>query len=69
MATVVPCDVRCLEAKAEAVDALAQLQLAARRRGCRIGLCNASRELHELIAFMGLTEALPPLDEDRTTSR
>jgi hypothetical protein len=69
MATVVLCDVRCLEAKAEAVDALARLQLAANRLGCRIGLCNASPELVELIAFMGLEGALPPLDEGRTTSR
>jgi hypothetical protein len=40
------------------VDALAKLQLAARRRGCRITLEHASPELCELVAFMGLTEVL-----------
>ena len=57
MATVVPCDVRSLRADAATVDALARLQLAALRSGCRIGLCNASPELLELIAFMGLSRA------------
>ena len=40
------------------VDALARLQLAARRRGCRVRLCNASPALLDLVAFMGLTEVL-----------
>ena len=55
MATVLPCDVRRLHASAVSVDALARLQLVAMRHGSRIRLCNASPELLELIAFMGLT--------------
>ena len=62
MATVVPCDVRDLRADAATVDALARLQLAALRSGCRIGLCNASPELLELIAFIGLTRVLLGLE-------
>jgi len=68
MATVVPYDVRCLGAEAAVVDALARLQVAAMRCGCRISLRNASPELVELIAFIGLEQALPQ-DEDRSTSR
>ena len=59
MATEVLCDVRCLGAQAAVVDALARLQLAARRHGCRIRLCNASPELLELVEFMALTDVLP----------
>jgi STAS domain len=69
MATVVRCDVRWLQADAATVHALARLQLAAMRHGCRIGLRNASPELLELIAFMGLARALPRQDQDRTASR
>jgi ABC-type transporter Mla MlaB component len=54
--SVVLCDVCRVEADAVRIDALARLQLAARRRGCRVCLCNASEELRELVAFMGLTE-------------
>ena len=68
MATDVPCDVRCLAARAEVVDALARLQLTALRAGARICLREASSELLELIAFIGLEQVLPQ-DEDRTTSR
>jgi hypothetical protein len=68
MATVVPCDVRCLGAEAVVVDALARLQLAAMRCGCRISLRHASPELVELIAFIGLEEVLLR-DEDRSASR
>ena len=53
------CDVHGVEADAVAVDALARLQLAARRRGCRIRLRNASAELRALVAFLGLTDVLP----------
>ena len=52
------CDVEGIVPDAVTVDALAKLQLAARRRGCRITLENASPELRELVAFMGLTEVL-----------
>ena len=40
------------------VDALARLQLAARRLGFELRLCNGSRELVELIDFAGLSEVL-----------
>ena len=51
-------DVRGVEADAVTVDALARLQLAARRQGCRIHLSNASHDLVELVAFMGLRDVL-----------
>jgi hypothetical protein len=54
-----PCDVRDVEADAVTVHALAGLQLAARRHGCRIHLRNASTPLVELIEFMGLSDVLP----------
>ena len=53
------CDVRGVEPDAVTVDALARLQLAARRCGCQVRLRQASRELRELVAFMGLTDVLP----------
>ncbi len=52
------CDVSGVEPDAVTVDALARLQLAARRRRCRVKLRNASSELRELVAFMGLTDVL-----------
>lgn len=57
-ATVALCDVRGVEPDAVTVDALARLQLAARRRGCRVRLRHASPELVELVAFMGLEDVL-----------
>ena len=45
-----------------AVDALARLQLEARRRGGRIALTNASPELAELIDLAGLRSVLPCLE-------
>jgi ABC-type transporter Mla MlaB component len=56
--TVVFYDVRGLKADARSVDALARLQLAARRRQCQVRLRGASKELCELVAFMGLSEVL-----------
>jgi ABC-type transporter Mla MlaB component len=56
--TAATCDVDGVVPDVVTVDALAKLQLAARRRGCRITLENASPELRELVAFMGLTEVL-----------
>ena len=53
------CDVRGVEPDAVTVDALARLQLAARRRGCRVYVRGASRELLDLVAFMGLADVLP----------
>ena len=58
-AKVAVCDVNGIEVDAVTIDALARLQLAARRHGCRIRLCNASSELLELVAFMGLENVLP----------
>jgi ABC-type transporter Mla MlaB component len=56
---VIRCDVTGVEADAVTVDALCRLQLAARRHACLVQLRNASPELCDLIAFMGLTEVLP----------
>jgi ABC-type transporter Mla MlaB component len=53
------CDVSGVETDAVTVDALARLQLAARRHGCQIRLRHASSELRELVAFMGLCDVLP----------
>ena len=58
-ATLAFCDVTGVDVDAVTVDALARLQLAARRQQCRIRLRNASDELRDLIAFMGLDEILP----------
>jgi ABC-type transporter Mla MlaB component len=58
-ARVAFCDVTSVDVDAVTVDALARLQLAAQRRGCRVRLCNASAELRELVAFMGLADVLP----------
>jgi ABC-type transporter Mla MlaB component len=52
------CDVRDVEPDAVAVDALARLQLTARRHRSRIRLRHASAELLELVAFMGLGDVL-----------
>jgi ABC-type transporter Mla MlaB component len=53
------CDVCQVDCDAVTVDALARLQLAARRHGCRVRLRNASDELRALVAFMGLADVLP----------
>jgi ABC-type transporter Mla MlaB component len=53
------CDVQGIEPDAVTVDALARLQLAAQRHGCRVRLRNASDELRELVGFMGLGDVLP----------
>jgi ABC-type transporter Mla MlaB component len=55
---VVLCQVATVQPDAVTVDALARLQLAARRNGCRIRLQDASNELLELVAFMGLEDVL-----------
>jgi ABC-type transporter Mla MlaB component len=58
-AGVALCDVSSVDVDAVTVDALARLQLAARRHGCRVRLRNASAELLELVDFMGLSDVLP----------
>ena len=55
---VVFCDVIGVEPDAVTVDALARLQLAARRHGCHVRLRHASEELRRLVAFMGLDDVL-----------
>jgi ABC-type transporter Mla MlaB component len=57
-AGVVLCDVCDVEPDAVTVDAIARLQLAARRSGCRIRLREASPALCELVDFMGLADVL-----------
>jgi ABC-type transporter Mla MlaB component len=52
------CDARSVAPDAVVVDALARLQLAARRSGCRVRLQHASDELRALVAFMGLENVL-----------
>ena len=52
------CDLSGAAPTAATVDVLARLALSLRRRGCRLRVRRASPELRELIAFMGLTEAL-----------
>ncbi len=58
-AEVAFCDVSGVEPDAVTVDALARLQLAARRSGCQVRLRDASDALLELVAFMGLGDVLP----------
>ena len=53
------CDVCQVEPDAVTVDALARLQLAARRLGCTVRLRGASVALRELVEFMGLEDVLP----------
>ena len=55
---VVVCDVTSAGPDAVTVDALARVQLAARRHGCRTRLCGASSELIELLDFAGLRDVL-----------
>jgi ABC-type transporter Mla MlaB component len=63
------CDVSGVEPDAVCVDALARLQLAARRRGCCVRLENASDPLLELVELMGLTHVLPADDARIGVSR
>jgi ABC-type transporter Mla MlaB component len=54
-ATLIVCDVGALDhPDAVVVDALARLQLTARRFGGRIGLRHACEDLQALVDFMGL---------------
>ena len=55
---IVACDVAGVSVDAVTVDALARLQLAARRRDCCVMLRNPSGELLELVELMGLTHVL-----------
>ena len=54
------CDIGALDdPDAVTVDALARLQLTARRLGRRVQLRQACGELQDLLAFVGLGEVLP----------
>ena len=53
-ADVALCELRAVAADAVAIDALARLQLTARRLGRRVRLRHVSRELQELLEFAGL---------------
>jgi ABC-type transporter Mla MlaB component len=55
-AEIAYCDVADVPADAVTADALARLQVAAHRYSCRVRLRNASTELLELLAFMGLED-------------
>ncbi len=55
---VLRCEVAAVAPDAVALDALARLALAARRRGCRVELCGASEELRALVKFAGLADVL-----------
>lgn len=55
---VLRCELSGVAADAVAVDALARLALVAQRQGRAIRLCNASPQLHALVAFMGLDGVL-----------
>ena len=57
-AEVIVCDVRTLAADARTVDALARLQLTARRLGRRIRLHRPSAELQALLSFLGLADVV-----------
>ncbi|MCP9486298.1 MAG: STAS domain-containing protein [Gaiellaceae bacterium MAG52_C11] len=58
-AAVALCDVAGVAPDAVTVDALARLQLAARRHGCQVRLRQTSSGLRELLVFMGLRDVLP----------
>ena len=52
------CDVSEVAIDAVAVEALARLQLGARRNGCAVRLVSAPRELSDLVSFMGLQDVI-----------
>jgi anti-anti-sigma regulatory factor len=59
VATIIDWDLSALgHVEASTVDALARLQLAARRSGASIRLCNVTPALRQLVDFMGLSEVL-----------
>jgi hypothetical protein len=53
-ADVALCDVEALPADAVAIDALARIQLAARRIGRQVVLHHAADDLRDLLGFVGL---------------
>lgn len=61
-AECVACDVTHLRSDAVSVDALARLQLLAKRYGRQIRLRHAHKDLKQLIELMGLSAVLPADD-------
>ena len=59
----IACDADALAADLAAVDALARLQLGARRQGSAIRLHGVPADLRELLAFCGLSDILDRGDE------
>jgi hypothetical protein len=57
-------DVSALPPDVVTIDALARLELAARRGGLRFRLRDASDQLRDLIAFVGLADVLRTSDAD-----
>ncbi|HEX6539734.1 MAG TPA: STAS domain-containing protein [Candidatus Dormibacteraeota bacterium] len=55
---VVHCDVRSVDPDVVTVDALARLQLAAKRQRCLFRLVGASEALRGLVELMGLDDVL-----------
>jgi ABC-type transporter Mla MlaB component len=67
---VVVCDVAALDRPdAATVEALARLQLAARRSGCRVRLRHACGALRDLLELMGLSEVVPCSGSDLEPGR
>ena len=56
--STIRCDVGALAPNVAAVEALARLQLAARRAGLELRLCRASSDLRDLLVFCGLEDVL-----------
>jgi hypothetical protein len=56
--STIVCDVGAIAPDVHAIDALARLQLAARRLGMEVRLRHASSELQELVGFAGLRDVL-----------
>ncbi|MGH2429177.1 MAG: STAS domain-containing protein [Candidatus Limnocylindria bacterium] len=53
----------------DTVDALARLQLTAQRLGCKVWLHDASSELRELLALVGLRDVVPCSAELRVEAK
>jgi hypothetical protein len=67
---LVICDVGGLHSPdLDAIDAVARLALAARRLGCGVRLENASPELHDLVAFVGLDDVVSCVKASTVESR
>ena len=62
----IACDADALPADATAVDALARLQLGARRQGSEVHLKGLPADLRELLAFCGLADVVRADPEERS---